>query len=203
MAKLKGTSLVGGTVNYTRVENDYYATNPQSVRDLLDTYEIDGETFYEPCVGEGHIAKVLKDYFPNAEVYGTDLVDRGYGDGRFDFLNENWEDRQDLLIPRKVDWIITNPPYSLAKEFIDKSLNMTNKGVAMFLKIQFLEGQARKEWFKNSPLKYVYVFSKRQDPFRNGEEVNPKTGKKWGSTMCFAWFVWEIGYKEEPIIRWI
>ena len=194
---------MGGTVNYTRVENDYYATNPQSVRDLLDTYEINGETFYEPCVGEGHIAKVLKDYFPNAEVYGTDLVDRGYGDGRFDFLNENWEDRQDLLIPRKVDWVITNPPYKFAKEFIDNSLKIANKGVAMFLKIQFLEGQSRKDWFKNSPLKYVYVFSSRQPSLNNGLDLNPKTGKKWSNTMCFAWFVWEIGYKEEPIIRWI
>ena len=73
----------------------------------------------------------------------------------------------------------------------------------MFLKIQFLEGQARKEWFKNSPLKYVYVFSKRQDPWRDGESLNPKTGKKWGSTMCFAWFVWEQGYAGEPTIKWI
>ena len=200
---LTGTSLVGGTVNHKRVENDYYATDPQSVRDLLDIYDIEGETFYEPCVGEGHIAKVLKEYFPNSEVYGTDLINRGYGNGKFDFINENLEDRSDLLIPKKVDWIITNPPYSLAKEFIDKSLAMTNKGVAMFLKVQFLEGQARKEWFKNSSLKYVYVFSKRQDPFRNGDEVNPKTGKKWGSTMCFAWFIWKHGYNGEPIIRWI
>ena len=133
----------------------------------------------------------------------SDLINRGYGNGEFVFINENWEDRLDLLIPKKVDWIITNPPYSLAKEFIDKSLAMTNKGVAMFLKIQFLEGQARREWFKNSSLKYVYVFSKRQDPFRNGDEVNPKTGKKWGSTMCFAWFIWKHGYNGEPIIRWI
>jgi methylase of polypeptide subunit release factors len=119
---LTGTSLAGGSVNYERVENDFYATDPQSVRDLLDIYDIEGETFYEPCVGNGSIAKVLRDYFPDSEVYGTDLIDRGYGDGQFDFLNEEWEDRQDLLVPKKVDWIITNPPYSIAKEFIDNSL---------------------------------------------------------------------------------
>ena len=203
MGTLKGTSLAGGSVNYDRVENDFYATDPQSVRDFLDLYDISGDVFYEPCVGMGHIAKVIKEYYPMSKVYGTDLIDRGYGDGQFDFLNENLEDRQDLGIPQKVDWIITNPPYSLAKEFIVQSLKRVNKGVAMFLKIQFLEGQSRKEWFKNIPLKYVYVFSKRQDPLRDGAELNPKTGKKWGSTMCFAWFVWEIGYNGEPIIRWI
>ena len=192
---LTGTSLVGGSVNYERVENDFYATDPNSVKDLLDTYSISGNSFYEPCCGQGHIAKILKEYYPNAEHYATDLIDRGYGIGDTDFLTADFDD--------KVDWIITNPPYSLAKEFVDKSLGITNKGVAMFLKIQFLEGQARRDWFKETPLKYVYVFSKRQDPLRDGQALNPKTGKKWGSTMCFAWFIWEHNYDGEPIIRWI
>ena len=194
--KLKGTSLVGGSVNYKRVENDFYATDKNSVRDLFENADIDGNNFYEPCVGQGHISDVIKEYFPDAKVLGTDLIDRGY-DGTIvrDFINDDFEIR--------TDWVITNPPYKYAKEFIDRSLKISNKGVAMFLKIQFLESQGRKEWLKNSPLKYVYVFSKRQDPLRDGMELNPKTGKKWGSTMCFAWFIWEKAYKEEPIIRWI
>lgn len=193
---LRGTSLVGGSVNYERVDNDFYATDPQSVRDLLNIHKIEGVHFYEPCVGQGHIANVIKDYFPKAKVFCSDLIDRGYPQTHIrDFINDDFD--------MKTDWVITNPPYSLAKEFIDKSLDISYKGVAMFLKIQFLEGQARKEWFKSTPLKYVYVFSKRQDPWRDGESLNPKTGKKWGSTMCFAWFVWEHGYNGEPIIRWI
>ena len=194
---LTGTSLAGGSVNYERVDNDFYATDPQSVKDLLDNFKIESNSFYEPCVGQGHIANVLAEYFPNAKIIGSDLVDRGYSNTIVgDFINSNIE-------VEKVDWIITNPPYSLAKEFIDKSLTLSNKGVAMFLKIQFLEGQARKDWFKNTPLKYVYVFSKRQDPWRDGESVNPKTGKKWGSTMCFAWFIWEHNYKGETMVRWL
>ena len=192
---LTGTSLVGGSVNYERVENDFYATDPNSVRDLLDTYSFSSNSFYEPCCGQGHISKVLKEYYPEAKHYATDLIDRGYGIGDIDFLTYNFND--------KVDWIVTNPPYSLAKEFVDKSLSITSKGVAMFLKIQFLEGQARRDWFKETPLKYVYVFSKRQDPLRDGQALNPKTGKRWGSTMCFAWFIWEHNYNGEPIVRWI
>jgi hypothetical protein len=201
--KLRGNSLAGASVNYCRVDNDFYATSPDSVRALLDTYDIEGETFYEPCVGQGHIAGVLKEYFPTSEVYGTDLIDRGYGDGIFDFVKENWEDRLDLQIPKNVDWIITNPPFKLAKEFITNSLLRANKGVAMFLKIQFLEGVNRRDWLKNTPLKYVYVFSARQRTLNNGEEINSRTGKKWATTMCFAWFIWEQEYKGEPIIRWI
>jgi hypothetical protein len=193
--KLKGTSLAGGAINRIRVENDFYATDMQSVRDLLNVADIKGKSFYEPCCGQGHISKVLLEYFPEANHYATDLIDRGYGEGGVDFILDS--------IDTKADWIITNPPYSLAQEFITKSLFLTSKGVAMFLKIQFLEGQARRDWFKNTPLKYVYVFSKRQDPLRDGMELNPETGKKWGSTMCFAWYIWEQGYVGEPIIRWI
>ena len=197
MKKLTGTSLAGGSVNYERVENDFYATDPQSVRDLLDIFKIESSSFLEPCVGQGHIIETIKEYFPNAKFIASDLVDRGYKDTIIsDFIKEDF-------INEKVDWIITNPPYSVAKEFIDKSLSLTNKGVIMFLKIQFLEGQARKEWFKKTPLKYVYVFSKRQDPWRDGNSLNPKTGKKWGSTMCFAWFIWEHNYNGKPTIEWL
>ena len=72
----------------------------------------------------------------------------------------------------------------------------------MFAKIQLLEGTKRREMFDNTPLKYVYVFSKRQNPLRNGSPTDEK-GKPWASTMCFAWFVWEQGYISEPIIRWL
>ena len=193
---LSGTSLVGGSVNYERVDNDFYATDKNSVRLLFENADIHGVNFYEPCVGQGHIADVIKEYFPKAKVLGSDLVDRGYPDTlKRDFIKDTFE--------MKTDWVITNPPYSLAKDFIDRSLSVALKGVAMFLKIQFLEGQARKEWFKNSPLKYVYVFSARQPSLNGGMENNPKTGKKWANTMCFAWFVWEHGYVGEPTIRWI
>lgn len=192
----QGSSLAGSSKIYDREKHDFYATNPQSVRDFLDIADINGEHFYEPCVGQGHIANVIKEYFPKAKVLGSDIVDRGYPNTLVkDFLNSE----NDL----KTDWVITNPPFKYAKEFIEESLRVSRKGVAMFLKIQFLEGQARKEFFKDTPLKYVYVFSKRQDPMRDGLELNPETGKKWGGTTCFAWFVWEHGYFGEPTIKWI
>jgi len=201
MRETTGASLAGASSNYDRVKDDFYATNPQSVRDLLDIADIKGDSFYENCVGGGHIAEVLKECFPSAKHFHTDLVYRGYGTGGVDFVSDDV--LVNILGGKKVDWVVTNPPFKLAREFIDKSLEVTNTGVAMFLKIQFLEGQGRKEWFKKTPLKYVYVFSARQIPMRDGLEINPETEKKWSSTMCFAWFVWEHSYRGEPMIRWI
>ena len=193
MSKLTGTSLAGGSVNYKRVDNDFYATNPQSLLDLLEFESFDDGTILEPCCGQGHLSKVLT-LNTTSKVYSCDLIDRGYGVGGKDFLTDTFQN---------YDYVVTNPPYKYAQQFIEKALTISNKKVAMFLKIQFLEGQKRKEFLERNPLKYVYVFSKRQDPWRNGDSINPNTGKKWGSTMCFAWFVWEKGFKGEPTIKWL
>jgi hypothetical protein len=59
--------------------------------------------------------------------------------------------------------IVTNPPYKFAKEFIEKSMEVISEGnkVAMFLKIQFLEGKARKLLFAKYPPRTIYVSSSR------------------------------------------
>lgn len=190
MKKLNGNSLAG--YGNKRIADDFYATDPKSVETLFYNYDIKGDTVWEPAAGMGHISKVLQNYFE--EVYSSDLIDRGCGYDITDFLHYTGD--------KKVDWVITNPPFKHAREFIEKALSVSNKGVAMFLKIQFLEGLGRKQFLQDSPLKYVYVFSKRQVIFTGGEEFDDN-GKRRANTMCFAWFVWEHGYEGEPIIRWI
>ena len=196
---LAGGKLAGGNPENGRVENDYYATNPKAVEMLLTNYTFDAATILEPCVGGGHIANAINNFFANQRVItGLDLVDRGYPNTIVqDFLT--WE------TDRKFEGIITNPPFSLAQEFIEKGMELlTDDGqMAMFLKIQFLEGAKRKEFFEKYPPKYIYVFRNRMATWNNGNEVDPNTGKRWATTMCHAWFVWEKGSKTEPVIRWL
>ena len=196
---LAGGKLAGGNPENGRVENDYYATNPKAVEMLLTNYTFDAATILEPCVGGGHIANAINNFFANQRVIiGLDLVDRGYPNTIVqDFLT--WE------TDRKFEGIITNPPFSLAQEFIEKGMELlTDDGqMAMFLKIQFLEGAKRKEFFEKYPPKYIYVFRNRMATWNNGNEVDPNTGKRWATTMCHAWFIWEKGSKTEPIIRWL
>lgn len=140
---------------------------------------------------------IIKDKLKYDKYFGIDIVDRGYPNTYVsDFLELNFK--------KKVDCIITNPPYALAQEFAEKGLSILedNGIMCMFLKIQFLEGKKRKEFFKKFPPKYVLVFSERQNPLRNGSPVD-ENGKKWSSTMCFAWFVWEKGYNGDTIVKWI
>lgn len=187
---LSGTSLSGTSTTRKRIENDYYATPEESTIALLERESFTGSVL-EPCCGGGHISEILKS--KGLQVISNDLIDRGYGETHEDFITST---------TLKADNVITNPPFKYAKEFIEKSLEVSNKKVAMFCKIQLLEGVSRREMFENTPLRTVYVFTKRQTPLRNGSPYD-ENGKKWASTMCFAWFVWEHGYTGKPQIEWI
>ena len=83
--------------------------------------------------------------------------------------------------------IITNPPYSKAQEFVEHALDISSDGckVAMFLKIQFLEGKSRRALFDKQPPKTVYVSTGRLRCAMNGDfEKYAKS-----SAVCYAWYV--------------
>lgn len=193
----KSIYTVLGASNHSEKEregNDYYATDPRALEIFLNRIDEDGirlhKNVWECACGEGHLSEVLQNR--GYKVWSTDLIDRGYGSGNTDFLKS---------IPDS--WcgdILTNPPYKYAKEFVEKALEVTRLGAytVMFLKIQFLEGQARRELFKKYPPKYIYVNSVRQTCYLNGD-----MSKKLSSAACYCWFVWEKGFNGEPVIRWI
>ena len=127
-------------------------------------------------------------------VQAMDIVDRGYeGTQVKDFLSTTKEDLQ--FSPD----IITNPPFSMATEFAEHALDisMDSVKVAMLLKIQFLETKKRYELFQKYPPKKIHVFVSRINCGKNGV-----FGKE-ASAVCYAWFVWEKGYKGLPQIDWI
>ena len=169
-----------------RQEDDYYATEPSAIDDLF-AVEVFSETILEPCCGQGHLSKRMIDL--GKKVISEDLVDRGYGQGGIDFMKNRTPTDND---------IITNPPYKYAQQFCQKAISLTSGKVAMFLKLTFLEGQARNKFFKNNPPSKVYVYSKRKNCAKNGDfHLYPS------SAVAYAWFVWEKGFTGDPIIKWI
>lgn len=203
---LQGGKIAGGNPERGRVEYDYYATNPKDVSNFLKTLHRDGvvfpgSSFLEPCTGGGHIVEACKSstYLPTGQQWTTiDLVDRGYPlSAQGDFLLMNFSDT--------FDGIITNPPFALAAEFIDKCMHILSEDgmLAMFLKIQFLEGENRRELFHRYPPRYVYVLRSRTSTWNNGMEFNPDNGKPWAGVITYCWYVWQKGSTAEPVIRWV
>lgn len=180
-----------GARNYAQQDrqiDDFYATDPK-VLELLLEQEKFSDNVWECACGQGHLSEVLVKHGYN--VKSTDLVDRGYGQSGVDFLK--CEDRFD-------GDIITNPPYKYALDFVKKAYDLVTDGhkVVMFLRIQFLEGKERREFFNNAPPCTVYVSSSRIQCAMNGDfETYNKS-----SALCYAWFIWEKGNKNPPIIKW-
>lgn len=133
-----------GASNHTDAERqreDYYATEPNATEWLCKLERFEGRIL-EPSCGEGHMSRVLE--AAGYEVVSRDLVDRGYGEVA------------DFLAIDNLEWngnIVTNPPYKYAQEFVEKALSIIPEGkkVAMFLKLTFLEGKARRALFRSTP----------------------------------------------------
>lgn len=179
-----------GASNHTqddRAEQDFYATDPRAIDLLLEREEF-APSILEPSCWQGHLSRRLEENY--YLVHSSDIVDRWYGVVQDFFSYDEWY------------WdIITNPPYSLAQEFIERSLKITKPWakIAMFLKVQFLEGKRRKEFFKKHPPKVVYVSSERIMCAKNWDfEWLKRSG---GSAVAYAWYIWENGWQWEPVIR--
>lgn len=180
-----------GARNYAHEEretDDYYATDPRALELLLKQEQF-APNVWECACGAGHLAEVLVRHGYN--VRATDLRDRGYGTSGVDFLK--------MDKPYDGD-IVTNPPYGHAQEFVEKALELITEGhkVCMFLKIQFLEGKARRQLFEKAPPRTVYVSTGRFVCAKNGDfERYAKA-----NAVTYAWFIWEKGSTEAPKIKW-
>lgn len=182
-----------GASNHTEEEretNDWYATDPVAAEWLLKLENIN-KNIWEPACGSGELSKVFES--AGHRVMSSDLIDRGFGKTGIDFLNCNKTFDGD---------IITNPPYKFAQEFVEKGLEVVTEGnkVIMFLKLQFMEGKARKKLFERYPPKTIWVSSSRITCAKNADFKKMKDAG--GSAVAYAWYIWEKGYQGETIVKW-
>lgn len=107
----------------------------------------------EPCAGAGNIVKFLTDRgFKN--ITSFDIKDRRTWEFPLtikDFIADE--------VGEKYDWIVTNPPYSLALEFAQKCLKVADNVCLLYL-LQFA-GTTKRKKFMQDNLPSIYVLSKR------------------------------------------
>lgn len=94
----------------------------------------------------------------------------------------NWFEVANRLT-RPPPCIITNPPYSLAFEFVQSCWATGVRSMAMLLRLGFLESEKRHEWLSANPPSQFIVCSTR--PSFTGDGNTDGTG--------YAWFIWESG----------
>jgi len=183
-------SIVGTSPG--RPATDFYPTPPEVTEALLRVEKF-SEWILEPACGEGAISNVLK--LHGHSVISSDLYSYAWDYGQYgiDFL----ETAGVAGVARDDFAIVTNPPFNLVYEFIEKAVSLRPQKVAFLAKLSLLEGQKRSRLLESTPLKNVWVFRKRIQMTRNGESP------RGGGMIAFAWFVWEDGYAGRPMIGWI
>ena len=189
---MKAKNYTNGAYNHTTTDrevNDFYATDPKAMEELLKVEKF-SPNVWECACGQGHLAKVLENHGYN--VKSTDLIDRGYGEGNVDFLNCQEPFDGDIL---------SNPPYKFAQEFVEHSLDLIPKGrrVGMFLKLNFLESKRRRKFFEKYPPEYIYVSTSRLQCAKGGDFEKYKLS---GIPIAYAWYIWKKGYEGPTPLTW-
>ena len=169
---------------------DDFPTPPWATRALVE-HVIAGDdnlSAMEPACGRGYMSQALGEYF--GAVASSDIHDYGFAETR-DFLGP-------AHAAASVDWIIANPPFRLAEDFISRSLPIARIGVAMLMRTVFLESVGRYErLFAVSPPTIVAQFSERV-PMAKG-----RVDRKASTATGYAWFVWRHGKSEVARLAWI
>jgi hypothetical protein len=134
------------------------------------------------------MSKVLREYFH--EVQSADAFDYGYGKVR-DFLTFPYE-------TDAVDWIITNPPFRLAEDFVLRSLRVARQGVAILARTVFLESVGRYNGiFRETPPSKFAQFVERVPMVKGRLDIKATTA------TGYAWLVWEKFSIATPHLMWV
>lgn len=164
-------------------QDDLYPTPAWATKALLDNETFEG-SIWEPACGDGAMTKVIEDHYPDHKLCSTDLYDHGFEGVTFYQSNVNFLNVK--IDGETFDNIITNPPYNLADDFVQKALQAANKKVAFLMRLAYLEGQSRYESiYAPTPPSRVHVFSERITFYKKGAT------KKGNGTTAYAWFVWD------------
>ena len=171
---------------------DDFPTPPWATRALCERIkqfaQIETMTCREPAANRGHMARPLGEYF--AAVEASDVHDYDVGYPVEDYLFG--------LPPARVDWTITNPPFRLAEQFIERAYATSSFGVAMIVRAAFLEGQGRFErLFSKTPPQIVLQFTERVVMHKG------RLAPEGSTATAYAWLVWLPWNSATTNLEWI
>lgn len=161
---------------------DDFPTPPWATRALLNHLDsvlwwprFEAQTCREPAANRGHMVEPLRECFQSVEA--SDIFDYGVGFPVQDYLFGP--------PPALVDWTITNPPFRLAQQFLDRALETSREGVALLVRTAFLEGAGR-YWgvYRDNRPRLVLQFTERVVMHKG------KLARKGSTATAYCWMVW-------------
>ena len=167
-----------------RREHDFYSTPEWCTKALFQHVdELRTRPVLDPCAGDGAILNVARAY--RLETHGIELRDVPKPIGV-----QAWSPSCDALeLARNLSGVgrspyrdcnlVTNPPYSLAQDFIDAWRDKARLS-AWLLRLNFLGSQKRAAWLRACPPSRVLILPRRPS-FTGG-----------ATDSCeYAWMIWD------------
>lgn len=162
---------------------DFYPTPDWATTDLQNYVNVEGSVL-EPCAGKLDISNAVTNFPGVTEVITNDLDFNTVTNHHLDVsIPESWEQLEGKNNLPEVDWIITNPPFSLSFQILKHAVKHARKGVLFLLRLSFLEPTTeRAQWLKQNP--------------PDGQIVLPRisfTGDGATDSVTCAWLLWQKG----------
>lgn len=174
---------------------DDFPTPPWATRALLEHVIIPAGSarddlrrlsVWEPACNRGFMSDPLEGYF--GTIWASDIHDYGLeGAFQHDFIFPamphvmNWSEA-------RPDWIISNPPFRLAEQFIARASEIATHGFAFLVRTSFLEGVGRFDsLFSKNPPSIVAQFAERVPMVKGRYDPDASTA------TSYCWLVWVDG----------
>lgn len=174
-----------------RQDKDFYITPRWVIDTLLDNYDLRSGWILEPCAGDGAICKVLRGRSPevwDGSLYAVEIRGeeqdtlRMYCDDVLikDFLKVSPGDFE-YPMPSAPGTIITNPPFSIAKEIIEHCFELADEGteIIMLLRLGWLESEKRREFWEKHQNVSLITLANRPSFTGDGTDFS-----------AYGWFIW-------------
>lgn len=165
--------------------SDFYETPHSIWWEFLKSGELEGiKQIFEPCAGNGATSKVFTEK-------GFDVTSKDIKDG-FDFLKDDYKEGE-------FECVLTNPPFSLFDEIVNKAKFVASKKVVMIGKTNFLGAYSRykSDFFKGCSA--IYVLN-RQIDYQFPVQDNGDVGV---GCLVSCVYVWTKGYEGDPVVRFL
>ena len=163
---------------FARRQNDFYSTPAWVTECLLRHVALRGPV-WEPCCGDGAIARIVGDR--GHHVVATDLAEYGFGRSGVDFFACR-------EMPEGCRALVTNPPYgngatqpatggasAAMLRFLRHALDLTERAegqLALLVRFQWIAGKKASTLISSGPFDSVIALTRRIRWFDMGEATN-------------------------------
>jgi hypothetical protein len=172
---------------FDRDNHDFYV-EPLWCSERLFAVETFAGAIWDPAAGLGTIPRAAR--AAGLSNFASDIADRGCG-ARQDFLTAPAPTTGAFSVA-------TNPPFVLAREFVERALMLGATKVAVIFPTARLNAA---RWLEALPLARIWLLTPR--PSMPPGNVILRGGKPGGGKTDFAWLVFDRTHSGPPVMRWL